>query len=150
MNFQNIELIEAKNTKEDFELLKKIHELAMKEKVIDFFGEWDSNFQLNRLLGRFEETHSSLIFIKLDEKFIGTFNLIKDKEDETCLFLEQFYLIPEVQGIGLGKFLITEIFPKKEIKLTVLKKDILAQSFYIKNGFIEYGADEIFKYMKRS
>ncbi len=150
MGFKNIQLIEAKKTKEDFELLKKIHEAAMKEKVIAFFGEWDRDFQFNRLLGRFNETHDSLRFIQINNEIVGTFNLIQFKEDKNCFFLEQFYLLPKTQGVGLGKFLIDQFFPKSEIRLTVLKKDLLAQSFYKKNGFVEYDEDELFKYMKKN
>lgn len=150
MNFNDIKFTVAKNNIEDFQMLRKIHTISMKEKVTEYIGEWDEDFQFDRLRKRFNQAGDTLQFIVYEGEIIGTINVRnQDFEDGIYPLLEQFYLLPQFQGKGLGKYLLNLKLPKSEVRLTVLRKDIQTQQFYMKNGFIEYGEDEYLKYMKK-
>jgi ribosomal protein S18 acetylase RimI-like enzyme len=61
------------------------------------------------------------------------------------LIIHKIYLLPECQGIGIGKFLfgqLTEIAKKsncKQLRLQVFHQNEKAREFYLKNGFAFVG-----------
>lgn len=151
MNYNNIKFRISNGTEEDFLILRKIHRIAMEKSVTQSIGEWNDEFQKVRLEKHFKEAYNTLEFILLEDKIIGTINCRKKIfEDGQYHFIEQFYLLPEYQGKGLGSYLLNlKIGDNPETRLSVLKKDILTHQFYFKNGFVEYFEDQYQKYMAR-
>ena len=151
MNFNNITFKLSQGTEQDFLILRHIHRTAMEKSVIQSIGQWNDDFQKTRLLKHFKEAYSTLEFILLNDNCIGTINArTKVFEDGSYHFIEQFYLLPEYQGKGLGSYLLDlKIGQNQETRLSVLKKDKLTHQFYYKNGFVEYFEDEYQKYMKK-
>lgn len=151
INYNKIKFKLSNGSKEDFLILRKIHKISMEKNVIHSIGEWDDDFQEKRLYKHFTEAYQTLEFILLGNDIIGTLNCrIKEFEDGHYNFIEQFYLLPQHQGKGLGSYLLNlKTGIHKETRLSVLKKDEKTHEFYFKNGFVEYFEDEYQKYLKR-
>lgn len=151
IQFNNINFRKSNGSKEDFLLLQTIHKVAIQKSVIETIGCWDEAFQKTRLETHFNESYSTLEFIMLNKEVIGTINCrSKNFEDEQYEFVEQFYILPQYQGQGIGSYLLkSKLCEDKETRLSVLKKDINTHNFYYKNGFKEYMEDEYQKYMKK-
>lgn len=153
MNLENITFKISNGSIEDFFLLREIHKTSMLNNVIDCIGEWNEEYQVQRLEKHFKESFQTLEFILLNNEVIGTINSRHKKyENEEFHFIEQFYLLPKVQGLGLGSFLLNHKMNEKKLKtrLSVLKKDTKTHKFYYKNGFVEYQEDEYQKYMEKT
>ncbi len=77
-----------------------------------------------------------------DNKIIGTIGIEYVNNDET--YLKKLYVLKEYRGTGLAKELLNEViqFSRKKgfkrIYLSTYGKLERANSFYLKNGFIEY------------
>lgn len=151
MNYNHITFRVSNGTEEDFLTLRKIHRVAMEKSVTQSIGEWNDDFQKARLEKHFKDAYKTLEFIVLEDKIIGTINCReKTFDDGSFYFIEQFYLLPEYQGKGLGSYLLElKIADNPETRLSVLKKDTLTHEFYFKNGFVEYFEDQYQKYMTK-
>lgn len=152
MNSKEIVFKISNGSEEDFLMLRKIHKSAMFQNVLEGIGEWNEDIQKTRLEQHFREDFKTLEFIILDNEIIGTINSrTKKYADGIFHFVEQFYLLPAYQGKGLGCYLLNLKINHQTIKtrLSVLKKDIKAQTFYLKNGFVQYQEDEYQKYMEK-
>lgn len=93
----------------------------------------------------------TLKFIYLGQQLIGTINVhLKDFGDVDVPFVEQFYLLPEWQGQGLGSHILQEVTNRyPEVRLSVLRNDSKAHGFYIKNGYTAYKQDDWQTYFVR-
>lgn len=151
MNFENITFRKSNGSEEDFSLLRSIHKQAIQNSVIQTVGHWDESFQKSRLEKHFKQSYNTLEFIIYNNQTIGTINCSnKIFDDCVCDFVEQFYLLPQYQGKGLGSYLLNyKLSPEKPAMLSVLKKDTNTHNFYHKNGFVEYMEDAYQKYMRR-
>lgn len=154
MNFSNISFKECNNSEDDFNLLKEIHQICMEENVRLAIGNWDINFQHERLKFHFIENGNTLKFIEYDNEVIGTINFhLKDFEKNQKIVkihhIQQLYIKPNYQGKGLGKFLLNLFTINKEVRLSVLKNDKKAIKFYEKNGFKKYHADQYQLYLEK-
>ena len=153
MNIKNISFKISTGSEEDFLILKNLHKSAMFKSVNESIGQWDEEIQKTILEQNFKENFKTLNFIMLNNQMIGTINSrIKEYEDGVYHFIEQLYFLPEFQGKGFGSYFLNLKINQqvKDTRLSFLKKDIKAQSFYLKNGFNEYQEDEYQKYMQIS
>lgn len=150
-DYQKINFIICKGLQEEFFQLQHLHETSMKDAVELSLGSWDKEVQYARLLKNFEKSYKSLKFIEYDKRVIGTIN-VRDEffEDsqKTFSYVEQLYLYPEFQSFGLGSWLLQNYVPKHS-RLSYLKNDKKAESFYEKNGYVVYRQDMFQKYAQR-
>lgn len=147
----NIKFLQAEHSEEHFLILRNIHRNAMYDSIVNTMGKWDDEFQKNRLQKHFEVAFNTLEFILKDDKIIGSINCRKKEfTDGEFNFIEQFYLLPEEQKKGIGKYVLNLKLTNNETRLTVLKNDTTNQGFYIANGFVEYQEDEYQKFFKKT
>ncbi|XAI95941.1 hypothetical protein [Microcystis phage Mwe-JY26] len=118
----------------DFEFLWKLHQAAMRESVIGALGSYDEEQQYARL-----KKHFSPWTLFVFERFrqpIGTIDVARMGD---FLYVSCFALMPEYQGIGLGRSAMQSVIDYarcsgEDIQLTVLKRS-RARSFYENLGF---------------
>lgn len=143
----NIQLKEA--TKEDVEVLAKIHSRSLNEA----FGEiYKKHFSYeDRHAGFTRELnsgHPNNLLVLYDDEPIGLLTYGKSRYveiDDDSIELWRIYLDPDFWGRGFGTCtmdkalqLIKKLGYKKVI-LWVLEKNTRARRFYDKNGFIDSG-----------
>lgn len=123
----------------DFEILKRIHRTTMEKPIVATMGVWDERFQSSKLASRYAEVSSTLKFLMIDGEEVGTFNYWERTfEDGIFYFIEQFYLLPHLQGTGTGSKMLNAHLKDKATRLSVLNGDPERQSFYRKRGFVPY------------
>ena len=74
---------------------------------------------------------------------IGYYSYL-EKENKT-IYLDNLFIIPEKIGLGLGKFLMKDVFEKiknKGFQKIVLHSEPNAENFYTKMGFEKIGEFE--------
>ncbi|NPD48066.1 GNAT family N-acetyltransferase [Lentimicrobium sp. S6] len=87
-----------------------------------------------------------LVFLK--EKVVGFASYELNYQDLKQLMIHKVYILPNVQGRGLGKKLfvyLTEIGLKnkqKKLRLKVFHKNDKAIRFYEKNGYVNDGIEK--------
>lgn len=117
----------------DFEELLKIRIICMKDSL-SAIGRFDPQRARERLQNSFNANETR--YIVRNEKKVGFF-AYSEKDDE--IFIHHLYVIPEVQGYGIGRFVLDSIKEKAKetnaaISLLALKES-KSNEFYIKNGF---------------
>lgn len=149
MNFNELVVEDCRGGEYHFKELRKLHRLCMEDKVIGTLLKWDDDVQLVRLQKHYHENGNTLKFVKLNDKVIATFNFHPKKfEDEgvSINFLEQLYISPDYQSMGLGSYLLETYGSNVETRLSVLKGDLASISFYEWQGFKNYKTDEYQSY----
>lgn len=144
LDFDSLRVRGCDGTEEDFLRLRKIHRTCMEEKIKATLGEWDDEFQMNRLRRHFEAFGSTLRFVVKDGEEIATINTHpKDFGPEgEKPFVEQLYVLPELQGKGIGTWLLERFAGEAGMRLSVLREDKNVQKFYEKLGFDPVGEDQ--------
>ena len=123
----------AQATQDDLELLVDLRLKAMRPSL-EAIGRFNPDRARQRFTDEYVPEHTRLIL--QNGKFVGCFALLpRDKH----LYLGHFYLLPETQGRGIGKFVMGELLGvakalKQPIKLIVLENSP-AISFYEQFGF---------------
>lgn len=146
-----INLVPSSDSLDDFLTLKKIHKESMFQNVIETIGQWDEEIQHRRLKQNFDEKNKTLFFVYYDENLVGTINAYSLNDgDDVIVWIEQFYLLPKYQGLGLGTNLIEAFTTNKKSKLSFLKNDKKALHFYSKNGYKKFNEDEFMIYMEKN
>ena len=129
----NIE--ERATTKDDFALLFDINKRAMKDHVIENFGTWNDDEQIDkfRKTTNFDE-HQILL---AGREPIGFINLVYS---DTEIHINRLCLLPEYHSQGIGTFilrkLISEAAEHRTIRLQVFPKNP-AVRLYRRLGFYE-------------
>ena len=119
----------------------------------DFTEYVNTNFSTKAVERKLLDPKIIYLVAEANGKLLGycEINLQKSpegKNDETCINLDQIYLLKEVIGKGVGKQLMDEFLniSKQEksalIWLQVWEKNLSAQNFYKKSGFEIFGTIE--------
>lgn len=150
MDFNKIIFKECDSSDYDFQLLRTIHRLCMEDTVKNSIGLWDDDFQHTRLKSHYEANGNTLKFIKYQDEIIGTINVHTQQfESLNTYYIQQLYLKPNYQRTGLGTYLLDYFSTGKHVRLSVLKDDSKAISFYERNGFRPYDQDQYQLYLEK-
>lgn len=138
---------------------KKIEIEKDREKVVKFridsfnvsFGNlsgFDEEEYLSWLDEKIKEFPEGFVLVEEDGKYIGQLELtIREFEGKEIGYVNLYYLIPEMRGIGKGKELhnyAMQFFEKNQVKeyhLRVSPSNTGAIKFYRKNGMKEIGPE---------
>lgn len=141
----------------DFALLQGIHRTCMQKNVIDSLGEWNEEIQRARLAKHFSEHGGTLRFLFYNDQLLGTINfypknfLEKNETEQTeACFLEQLYIMPNFQKMGIGSYLLSKFLVFPEVRLSVLKNSLHTHKFYLNSGYQKYSEDEYQAYFKKT
>lgn len=133
----------------DFEILRKIHRSTMEGPIVLTMGEWNEEFQLEKIRERYEESSKTLKFLMSGDREIGTINYWRKKfEDGSFNLIEQFYILPEFQGTGLGGKVLQEHLKFDITRLSVLNGDQGRMLYYRKRGFLPYKVEQVRTYFE--
>jgi len=116
----------------------------------DFKVYIDFAFNKSKLTEELENPFTTFYFVYVDNDLVGYFKLNEndaqsDLKEEDSLELERIYVIPEFQGIGLGKRMLQQAkkLASQSIKtflwLGVWEHNKAAIKFYEINGFSKFG-----------
>lgn len=107
-----------------------------KDRVIEITDEWHSIEALKPRLTR----PNSEFLVADDGKRIGGVAFAEAVDGGQSIVLRQLYVLPSLQGRGIGGMLLDEIiesFPEaRVVRLEVEEKNERAIAFYLANGFI--------------
>jgi len=134
-------------TASDFERLVDIRLISMRPSL-EALGRFNPERARARFAGEFAPEHTTLVFDQ--DRLIGCYALIP-KQDQ--LYLGHFYLLPEHQGQGFGRYMLLRAIDiadnaTKDMVLIVLNQSP-AQAFYVKYGFVVVSSDEVETLMLR-
>jgi GNAT superfamily N-acetyltransferase len=140
-----IKLIPADETYREFSY--QVKKEAEGEYITSMFG-WDEAIQRDFHAKAWQEHKPEII--TYDGKLIGT---IATAENEDCIEIGQFFILPEYQSKGIGTYLLKNILDKadqsgRSVRLKFLKNNPV-KSLYVRNGFHVVDTDEILCYMER-
>ncbi len=140
-----IELVKAKETDKDFLLhLRKLTMVKHLEKAGIHLSDEE---HVARAHDFFEATH---ILLKSSQR-IG---VLKCLETQNSIEIIQFQILPQYQGMGIGKDIVHDLISKAELasKSIILKvlKENPARHLYERIGFKITGEDQYEFHMKRS
>lgn len=107
-------------------------------------------FAMEKIRSELNDPHSSFFFLYADDRLAGYIKLNEaeaqtDRNDPDSLELERIYVSGEVQGTGLGAYLMDRAVEtarqkgKKSLWIGVWEKNTKAIEFYRKHGFYEIG-----------
>lgn len=109
------------------------------ERVTAITDEWHSIASLKARLAR----PNSEFLVADDGKRIGGVAFAESADGGELVVLKQLYVLPGLQGRGIGGMLLDEIiesFPEaRAIRLEVEEQNIRAIAFYEANGFVRSG-----------
>ena len=110
------------------------------ERVTEITNSWHSIASLQRRLTR---PHSEFL-VADDGKQVGGMAYAEADETGAEVMLRQLYVLPELQGRGIGGMLLDEIFESfpeaRAFRLEVEEKNERAIAFYQSNGFENVGS----------
>jgi len=113
--------------------------LTGREKVTEITNSWHS---IPALAARLERPRSEFI-VADDGKMIAGMAYAEASEDGKTLMLRQLYVLPVLQGRGIGSLLLNEIagcYPEAQrMRLEVEEKNGRAVDFYRSHGFLDAG-----------
>ena len=140
-----VKLISADETHREFSY--QVKKEAEGEYIVSMFG-WDEDVQRGFHAKAWQEQRPDII--TYDGKLIGTIAAI---ENEDCVEIGQFFILPEYQNKGIGTYLLKGILDKadrsgKNVTLKFLKNNPV-KSLYDRNGFRVVDTDEILCHMER-
>ena len=140
-----IKLIPADETHREFSY--QVKKAAEGEYITNMFG-WDESVQRDFHVRAWQEQRPDII--TYDGKLIGTIATI---ESEDCIELGQFFILPDYQSKGIGRYLLKSILDKadrldKNVTLKFLKSNPV-KSLYIRHSFRVVDTDDILCHMER-
>lgn len=110
-------------------------------RVTEVTDEWHSLLSLQR---RVERPYAEFI-VADDGQTIGGMAYAESDADGKLVWLRQLYVLPAMQGKGVGGLLMDEIldaFPDAEtVRLDVNEKNVRAIAFYQGYGFVQTGSE---------
>jgi len=125
----------------DLEFLRRVHREAMRPHVERAFGPWDEQAQRKR----FDETTDPAAheIVELDGRPVGC-QWVRQHPD--ALELVRLYLLPEVQGNGIGTQLVAQLCDRAARSGLVVRLRVLrvnpAHRLYLRLGFDVVGETE--------
>ncbi|ESY96944.1 GNAT family N-acetyltransferase [Mesorhizobium sp. LNHC209A00] len=112
------------------------------ERVTEITNEWHS---IASLMARLVKPSSEFL-VADDGERIGGMAFAEAVDGGGVVMLRQLYVLPSLQGRGIGGMLLDEIiesFPEAHrIRLEVEEKNARAVAFYQANGFVQAGRTE--------
>jgi GNAT superfamily N-acetyltransferase len=141
-----IKLIPADQTHKEFSY--QVKKEAEGDYITSMFG-WDENVQRDFQAKAWQEQRPDII--TYDGKLIGTIATI---ENEDCIEIGQFFILPEYQNKGIGTYLLKDILDKadqlgRNVTLKFLRNNPV-KSLYVRNGFRVVDTDDILCHMERN
>ena len=135
-------------TQNDSSFAFEIKKAALAEYVRETCG-WDEDEQSKLHEQRFRPSATRIIMYQ--EKDIG---LLTTRETDDHLQLLQLFLLPEVQGKGIGSLVLIEVLSearraRRVVTLRVLKSNPRARKFHEHHGFSLAGETETHYLMER-
>ena len=109
-------------TKNDFEFVYQAKKAAYKGYVEKFWGSWDEDKQRTFFVDFIEKFQDTLSIIEVADKPIGLYH--GNKSDENTYEIGNIIIIPEYQGQGIGRDILSNIIKehsKFKIRLQVFK-----------------------------
>ncbi|NVZ22378.1 GNAT family N-acetyltransferase [Pseudomonas costantinii] len=135
-------------THNDLEALVAIRIEAMRESL-ERLGRFDPDRARERFLNGFDAGNTRRI--EVAGELVG-FVVVKDLRSE--LLLDHLYVVPRVQGAGIGAKVLTQVFREADelrlpIKVGALKESA-SNRFYLRHGFVFVESGEFDNYYVRS
>lgn len=145
IGYSLIKLIPADETYREFSY--QVKKAAEGEYITSMF-DWDEDVQRSYHIKAWQQQKPDII--TYDGRLIGTIATI---ENEDCLEIGQFFILPEYQNRGIGTHLLKNILDKadqlgKNVTLRFLKNNPV-KSLYVRHGFRVVDTSEILYYMER-
>ena len=136
---ENITL--RKSTPKDSEFVYIVKKAAFREYVEQVHG-WNGDEQRRFHTQRFETQDFRIIH--QDSTYVGVMAVVTAKD---CVKVNQLFLLPEYQGRGIGETCMRRIMGEARplglpVRLSVLKVNPRARTFYQKLGFADVGETE--------
>ena len=111
-------------------------EVNIKDYKKEWMLEWVKSYTAENIMAEAEETHMYVAVI--DDKLVGCGAVGKENESEEGCELRTLFILPELQGQGIGRALI-EVLEKDDwalaAKRVYLHSSITARVFYEKQGY---------------
>lgn len=116
---------------------------------LERIGRFDPERARARFRGSFRPEHTRLILASTGQ-LIGC---VAFGPRDGASLLEHFYLVPEVQGHGIGSAVLRQLLAEADAARLPIRLDVLRESdakrFYERHGFAETHRDELDIYMER-
>jgi GNAT superfamily N-acetyltransferase len=134
----------------DLDLTYEITRDAMREYVIQTWGEWNEHEQREKHFQNY--TPATHRIVQCGQSEVG---LLAVEEEPSYLWLVKLYLRQQVRGAGLGTALLQQVFREaaevnKPVRLRVLKANHGAQRLYLRHGFKVVGEEPERVFMVRA
>ncbi|MFF5921711.1 GNAT family N-acetyltransferase [Streptomyces flavochromogenes] len=128
---------------DDIEAMAELRAVVMRDDLVRL-GRYDAHRVRQRLRDGFSAEYTSVI--EVDGAFTGCVTL-RPYEGGEGLYLEHFYLAPEVQGRGLGAAVLRELLARADeaaapVRLVVLQGSA-ARRLYEREGFTYESEDPV-------
>lgn len=134
-------------THDDLAAVSDLKVLVIREHL-DRVISWDEQATRQYLVDRWVPGNSRII--EVGGVFAGC---VAVRQAEDCRWIEQFYLVPEFQGQGLGSGVLTALLAEADADGAVLRLDVLqhspARRLYERHGFVFEREDETDVYLIR-
>ncbi|MGA5898306.1 GNAT family N-acetyltransferase [Streptomyces venetus] len=131
----------------DVEAIAELRAVVMRPDL-ERLGRYDAHRVRQRLRDGFSPRHTSVI--TTDGTFAGSVAL---RPSEDALWLEHFYLRPEVQGRGLGSAVLRTLLTRTDATGDLVRLNVLrgspARRLYERHGFTIESQDPIDVFMLR-
>jgi len=125
-------------TQEDADFLYRLHRAALRNYVVQTWGEWDEGWQKTQFLERFCAEYSLILIVEGQD--VGVLRLERGPDEWFVAVLE---ILPQWQGKGIGTSVLQSILKEaavrqKPVALQVLKVNP-ARRLYERHGFRSVG-----------
>ena len=132
---------------DDYDFVRRVHHLGLREYVEDFFGAWDEPYQDERFAGQYKAEEAWIIL--RDGTAVGWLGKRALPEE---IFLTELYVAPEHQNRGIGTRVLRDLIAEagrgdKTVILGVMKNNP-SRRLYEREGFEMAGENEYKYFMK--
>jgi GNAT superfamily N-acetyltransferase len=131
----------------DVEMIAELRATVMRPDL-ERLGRFDEHRVRQRLRDSFSPRHTSVIVA--DGAFAGCVTV---RPAEDARWLEHFYLVPEMQGRGLGSAVLRTLLDRFDADRVLVRLNVLrgsaARRLYERHGFVVEDQDPIDVYMVR-
>jgi ribosomal protein S18 acetylase RimI-like enzyme len=135
--------------RDDAPLFYNVIDLTMREFILATWGRWDEARVQSE-----SQAHSQLAnaqVIEIERVAVGIFRVARHL---THIQLEQIYLLPEYQHLGIGTVLLNQIMSEAEQSILPVRLLVMAvnpaQQFYKRLGFVVTETTPEFFYMEKT
>ncbi|MEV3855850.1 GNAT family N-acetyltransferase [Streptomyces sp. NPDC050095] len=132
----------------DVEAIAELRAVVLRPDL-ERLGRYDPQRVRTRLRDSFAPGHTSVV--EVDGVFAGCVTLRPDGDE---LWLEHFYLAPEVQGRGLGSAVLAAVLGRADAQARTVRLDVLrgsaARRLYERHGFRVETEDPVDVFMIRT